>query len=124
MPNIPDTPPRVKYGRLRVFADAEEARAYEAAHPQSSKICVVAGNVPTLRWRIFGRLSERRVQRLRKYLNSARCGGCAFSCGPHGGMAWGFEVPESKHFRSILSIVADPPKVVASTICAITGARP
>ena len=116
--------PQVKNGRLRVFANAEEARDYEAAHPQSSKICIIAGNVPTLRWRIFRRLSERRIQRLRNYLNSARCGGCAFSCGPFGGMAWGYEVPESPRRDSILHLLTDPPKVIASTISRMTGCRP
>ncbi len=124
MPNILDTPLRIKHGPLRVFADAEEAKAYTDAHPQSNKIWTVAGNVANLHWRIFRRLSERRVQRLRRYLNSARCGGCAFFCGPHGGFAWSFEVPESKPLRSIPGAVTESPKVIASTICRMTGARP
>ena len=124
IPTLPNSPPRVQYGRLRVFASAEEAVAYEARHPRSSKICIIAGDVPTLRWRIYRRLPERRVEKLREYLNSARCGGCAFFCGAFGGEAWGYEVPENDRRDSILSAVTDPPKVIASTICRMTGARP
>ena len=124
MATLTNSPVRVQAGKLRVFANTEEAKAYLAAHPQSNKICIIDGNVPTLRWRIFRRLSERRIQRLRRYLNSARCGGCAFFCGPFGGSAGSYEVPKSDRRDSIPGPLTESPKVIASTICRMAGCRP
>lgn len=109
MPKIHFESPRVKNGRLRVFADAEEAQDYEWAPPQSNKISVIIlpGHVPWLRWHLFRCISPAREQRLREYLDRA---GTAFALRDHGGGAYSFE--------------QTPMKVVASTVCGIVGCWP
>ena len=50
MPNVHLKTPRVKARRLRIFADAKEAKAWEESRAGHGTICLVDGPRPTLRW--------------------------------------------------------------------------
>ena len=110
MQKVLDFPPRVQDGRLRVFANAEDAIAwaYKTGHWRA-KICVVEHpRYPSLRWSHPRPLTYRAERKLREFLNDGLI--CAFGLRDHYGFADSIRPEDLKH--------------AASTVCAIIGVKP